>query len=322
MDSMNLKDYRSDPSSLPREDEVGNLQPSEYHQEINTLKIEKLSNRITIISVIIPCLICAILIFVYLDIKERVVDVDTTKKLQVEEITRQFEEKLNSLDIRIAKNKFDFDQNLPQLTKKEQALENQVAKMAASKADAKTLDIAIAKLDKKIGSNAVQNKKNVKALEEINQQLLAAIKENNVQFKKRAGQIKEEITIFKKEFDARLQELLAYEDQIGILRKNTSLLDKKINELAQEKTSAKDLDKRLIQFNQSLEKRIQDLDKKLEQKISKMTVKPEKSLSGPSSPKSPVNKIEKKESTDNKPEPQIDMGKIISDSISQESLKE
>jgi len=316
---MNLKDYRSDPADLPREDEDGNLKSSDYHQEINTLKIEKLSNRVTIISVIIPCLIFAILLFVYLDMKERVVDVDTTKQLQVEKITRQLEEKLNSLDVRIAKNKFDFEQNLPQLEKKEQALENQVAKMAASKADTKTIDISIAKLDKNIRDNSVQNKTNIKTIEKINQQLLAAIKENNVQLKKRTNLIKKELTGFQDKFNERLLELSAHEEQIGQLRKNTSLLDKKFNGLDQDKASGKELNKGLNQLKQSLEKIIQDLDKKLEQQISGIMDAKKKSLSATLPPtKVPVKKIEKKETPSIKPEPEID----ISDSISEETLNQ
>ncbi len=322
MDSMNLKDFRSDPADLPLEDGEVNLQSSDYHQEINTLKIEKLSNRVTIISVIIPCLVCAILLFVYLDIKERVVGVDTTKKLQVEKITRQFEEKLNSLDVRIAKNKFDFDQNLPQLAKKEQALENQVAKMAASKADTKTIDSTIAKLGKKIQNNAVKNKTNTKSIESINKQLLTAVKENNIQSKKTAGQIKKEINLFKKEFEKRLVELLAYEEQIGQLRKNFSLLDKKFNSLAQEKASAKDLDIRFNQFSKSIEKMIQEQNKKLKKQITEITTTLGK-FSAPLSPekvpaKIPEKKIEKKQVPAIIPEPEID----ISDSISEETLKE
>lgn len=315
MDSRNLKDYRSDPADLPQEDEAGNLTSSDYHQEINTLKIEKLSNRVTIISVIIPCLICAILIFVYLDMKERVVDVDVTKKLQVEKIADKLEEKLNALDVRIAKNKFNFDQELPLLKKKEQALENQVAKMAASKADSKTIDITIAKLDKNIQNNALQNKTSGKAIEGFNKQLLAAIKENNVQFKKKNQQIKKEMTLLKDNFDARLLEISAFEEQIGQLRKNTSLLDKKFNSLTQEKVSAKNLDKKFNQFKQSLEKTIQDMDEKLTQQISEIEISLEKYSSRSLSP---VEKIKKKETSSIIPEPKVD----ISDSISEETLNQ
>ncbi len=302
----NLKDFRNDPSNFSESDDTQSLQGAEYHQEINTLKIEKLSNRVTIISVIIPCLICAILIFVYLDMKERVVDVDMTKQLQVEKMARQIEEKLNSLDLRIAKNKFDTDQQLPLLTKKEQALENQVAKMSASKADAKTLKNTMAALEKKIKKNTNQNKSTLVAMETIKQQLLASITKSNVQFKKNADQIKEEIALFKEEFDARLLELSAYEEQIGNLRKTTSLIDKKLKEIDLKTISDKELDKRFNQLRLSLEKKLHQLETKQNHQTS-----------NPSPVKKAEKSIEKEKSLDTKPVPQLDTGNIKSESLSE-----
>lgn len=302
----NLKDFRNDPSNFGETDDTQSLQGSEYHQEINTLKIEKLSNRVTIISVIIPCLICAILIFVYLDMKERVVDVDMTKQQQVEKMARQIEEKLNSLDLRIAKNKFDTDKQLPLLTKKEQALENQVAKMSASKADAKTIKNAMAALDKKIKKNAIQNKSTLVKMEAINQQLLASITENNAQFKEKADLIKQEITLFKEEFDARLLELSAYEQQIGNLGKTTSLLDKRLKEIDSKMISGKELDKRFNQAKLSLEKMIQQLETKQKHQTN-----------NPSPVKKAEKSIEKEKISDSKPVPLLDTSGIKSESISE-----
>ena len=90
MNSMNLKDFNPDNQDMDGDVEITD---SIYQQEINSLKIDKLSNRVTIISIIIPCLIGAILIFGYLDMKERVVDVDITKNSQFEKISQQLEEK-------------------------------------------------------------------------------------------------------------------------------------------------------------------------------------------------------------------------------------
>jgi chromosome segregation ATPase len=308
----NLKNFKIDPLDLPDTEDDQSIESSDYHQEINTLKIEKLANRVTIISIIIPCLICAILVFVYLDIKERVVDVDQTKNIQVEKMARQIEEKLNSLDLRIAKNKFDFEQQLPLLAKKQEALENQVAKMSASKADVKTIQSQIAALDQKIKKNAGENKKTLAAMEAVNQKTLAAITENNTQFEDRTRQIKNDITLFKEEFDARLLELSAYEEQIGLLRKTTSLLDKKLKEMELAGLSGKELDKRFSQVQRSLEKKIQDLDQKLKQQ------KPV----GPTAVKQTNKSLEKKEVSNNKPAPLLDTGNLNSGTISEETLTE
>lgn len=310
----NLENFRNDPLNLPDTDDEQSLQSSAYHQEINTLKIEKLSNRVTIISVIIPCLICAILAFIYLDMKERVVDVDVTKKLQVEKMARQIEEKLNSLDLRIAKYKFDFDQQLPPLAKKEQALENQVAKMSASKADVKTIKADMAALDKKIKKikkNAGQNKKTLVAMEAANLKMLAAITQNNTRFEEKTSQIKQEITFFTEKFDARLLELSAHEEQIGQLRKTTSLLDKRLKEMELDGLSKKELDKRFSQVQHGLEKMIQNLETKLEQKTS----------GTPPPVKKVANSLEKKNASDTKLVPQLDTD-INSEKISEKTLTE
>jgi len=308
----NLKDFKIDPLNLPDTDDEVSLQSSEYHQEINTLKIEKLSNRVTIISVIIPCLICAILAFIYLDMKERVVDVDETKQIQVEKMARQIEEKLNSLDLRIAKNKFDFNQQLPLLAKKEEALENQVAKMSVSKANVKTIKTDMAALDKKIKKNAGQNKKTLAVTEAVNLKMLASITKNNTRFEEKTSQIKQDIILFTEEFEARLLELSAYEEQIGHLRKTTSLLDKKLKGMELDGLSKNGLDKRFSKVQQTFETLIQDLDKKLEQNRS----------AAPPTVKRVNKPLKKKKVSDSKPVPQLDTGNLNSGTISEETLTE
>ncbi|WP_022668786.1 hypothetical protein [Desulfospira joergensenii] len=278
---MSLKDFRSDDLDLPEEET--DIPSSDYHQEINTLKIDKLSNRVTIISIIIPVLIIAILVFAYMDMKEQVLETDEIKKNQMDLVSRQLEEKVNALDIRIAKNRFDFDQQVPELTQKGQTLANQVAKMETTKADDKNMkqgmdklqtsisgvtnrlkktESLLAKLDKRIQNNAAQNKSALETMERINTQLQDAIGENNVNFKKAVGQVKEEIQLFKEEFDARLLELAAYDQEIALLRKDLSLLDKKIKEMESSAVSTQELNRRLTSFQSSVEKMIQNIDSK------------------------------------------------------------
>ena len=329
MGSMNLNDFRNDPSTLlESEEDTDNIASLEYHRDVNTLRIEKLSNRVTLISVILPCLICAILVFAYLDMKERVVDVDTTKKLQVEKIAQDLEEKFNGLDLRIAKIKFDFDQQLPLMTKKEQELENQVAKMSASKADGKTIQRALTALGKKVQKNTAQNKSILAAMKASNLKLVASITKNNRQFKKKTGQIKKDITIFKEKFDARLLELSAYEEQIGQLRKNVSIFDKKLKALELDGLSKNQLDKRFFKVQQSLEKMIQNLNQKIDQKIDqKLDQKLDQKISKQAFVKPPsINKPDNHPNEQTpviiKPVPQIDTGGVSKESISEKTLNQ
>ncbi len=277
MNPNNLKNYRTDMSSLSdgldEEQSANGADPRAtlYHQEINTLKIEKLSQRITIISIIIPCIIIAILAFAYIDMKERVVDVDETQDSHVTQIESAFEEKLNALDVRVAKAIFDLEEKLVTIQKKSSDLENQTAKMSASKADLKSVETALTQLkqieatvkkfETRIAANAGQDASTLAAIDKIKQQLRTNIKQNNAEFSAAVVKITDEIQLFKEEFDARLLELSDYEQEIAALAKTTGLLDKKVNAL--KKDIEKSLDKKfqteLSAVKQTLGKSIQDI---------------------------------------------------------------
>ena len=166
MDSMKLKDFNPDNQDFDSDDEITE---SLYHQDINSLKIDKLSNRITIISIIIPCIIGAILIFAYLDMKERVAGADLTKKNQFEKISQQLEEKVNALDVKTEKNRFNFDNKLPELEKKYISFEGQIAKLSTLKADNKSIKNLFSKIEDRIDNNTNQNGL---AIKKINEQTL------------------------------------------------------------------------------------------------------------------------------------------------------
>lgn len=312
MDDNRLGNYRSDLSQLPDDPETAEeIESSMYHQEINTLKIEKLANRVTIISVIIPCIIIAILAFAYLDMKERVVDVGQTKGSQVEHLAKKMDEKLNALDVRIAEAKYQLDEKLPDLIKKGEALENQLAKISAAKADQKSVEAQVKQLEKKIQTNAGRDKTTMAAMERINQDLLAAIKENNTQFKSKADQIKEEMQLFKEEFDARLMELSAYEQQIGQLGKSVSLMDKQM------KTLKSDMDKRM-------EYRFDQLRLTLEQRLQSLEANSRKPAANSPATSGAAQPAQTPTPTAAKPEPQLDTGSSkktgIGTGISEEPL--
>lgn len=256
---MSLRDFRPDESMLDDEipsetqPETG-IKSSRYQEEINTLKIDKLSNRITIISVILPCIIGAIIVFAYLDMKERVVDVDETKSTQVERITKLLDEKLNALDVKIAKNRFDLEKALPELSGKQVALEGRLAKISSSKAD-----------DQKIRAELKKVNQAITRQEKI---IASAMAENKKLLGNTSKQIKDEINLFKEEFDARLLELSQYQEQIAELGKSSSLLDKKVRNLEMEIKSVSTVKVEFDQLKTQIENRINALDSNL-QKLDK-----------------------------------------------------
>nr|WP_320191984.1 hypothetical protein [uncultured Desulfobacter sp.] len=260
MSENRLGDYlnpEDDPAFEADKPDIGGAM---FQQEANTLKIEKLSQRVTIISVIIPCIIIAILTFVYLDITEKVGDADQTQANQMAQVSQDLEIKLNALDVRIAKATHELDEKLISLETKRQALENQTAKMSAAKVDLKTMEAALVKLDKRIKANADQNKSTLATTERINRELLSAIDKSSSDSKAVSVQIKKEFRLFKEEFDARLLELSAYEQRMAQLVKDTSLLNKKLDQFKKE--TAASLDKKIGLLKQDLEKQISEVKRR------------------------------------------------------------
>ncbi len=324
---MNLKDFKPDISNFDSgekslKDSDSQVSASIYHEEINTLKIEKLSNRVTIISIIIPCLIGAILVFAYLDMKERVFDVDATKQSQVDKISQQLEEKLNALDVKIAKNRFDLDNKLPEFDKKSVSLEGQITKLARLKADSETINAQFAKLEnqftkieKRVANNANQDKTTLLAIEGINEQTLSAFKESKTQFDKTAQQIKNEADLLKNQFNARLLELSDYDQQIGELRKDFSLMDKRYKNLATESTSQAIVDKQIKQLENDLNNLMNTLDSRIETLNQKL-------VANISRLQKDIDQLSNRLSDSTEPKPQINIDSSKSGTIEEKPLKQ
>lgn len=280
---MNLKDYRPDSPDFEDEEPAGEqldntpITSSGYQEEITTLKIDKLSNRVTIISIIIPCIIGAIVIFAYLDMKEKVVVVDKTKSTQVERISQQVEERLNALDIRIAKNRSDLDKELPEISTKQVALEGTLTKIANAKADIKALKSMSATLDEKIAKNSKLHQANRQNIDNTRKQITGIAAENKTGLENTTLQFREELKKFSEEFDARLLELNQYEDQISKLRIDISVLQKQIKQLKSESLTTAAVDQKIADSNAGLQKQFEQIKQKAD-KLEQKTVKLEKNL--------------------------------------------
>jgi hypothetical protein len=280
---MSLKDYRANASDLPEEEDDAHIPSSLYLKERSELKIDKLSNRVTIISVMLPVLIGAVLFFIYLDIKDQVMDVDLSKNNQVEYLTRQSEEKLNALDMRIAKNRFDLDEKLPLLEKKGQALENQVAKLSSAKADTQTLEAGIrrlegllAKHDQRINNNAAQDKATLAEIERINATLLSAIAETRDQLEKSTRALVEKTTraLVEKNTQALQQDINSLKRQLDSkiidlqrLQKDLSIVDKLVKDLENQLMTRTEVSQRLSDLENKLDQDIRDLETKIKERL-------------------------------------------------------
>lgn len=267
---MSLKDYRTDASDLPRED-PDTLPPvsSLYQKDRNALKIDKLSTRVTVITIILPILIGAVLFFIYLDMKDQVMDVDSAKDTRVDHLSRQMEEKMNALDIRIAKNRFDLDEKLPLLEQKTGALEQQLEKLAAAKAEVTAMETGLGELeeqlarqDRRIQNNADQDQVNLAELERINSSLRAAMDKNQIQFENDVRSLKQTMAALQtqRQEQASLQTQLN-ETILDLQRtqKQLSLLEKQYKELENQFMTRKEVTRRLTELQNDVTQMLKNM---------------------------------------------------------------
>ena len=76
---------------------------SYYISEAENLRIEKLSTRVTLVAVLIPCLVVIVLAVAYLDIKSRVINTQTTGSIGVQNLSKDLESRFSNLSLKQAK---------------------------------------------------------------------------------------------------------------------------------------------------------------------------------------------------------------------------
>ena len=74
-----------------------------YISDAENLRIEKLSTRVTLVAVLIPCLLVIVLVIAYLDIKNRVVNTQNTGSMGVQNLSKDLESRFSNLSLKQAK---------------------------------------------------------------------------------------------------------------------------------------------------------------------------------------------------------------------------
>ena len=118
-----------------------------YAEERRDLKLEKLTQKVTIISIIIPVLIGVILVISYLDIKSTVSTVQDTGESGVQSLSQNLESRFSSLSLKFATLEESFQKKTGQAAKTRESLEKRVKEAEKSvrwlsriKAGKKTFD--------------------------------------------------------------------------------------------------------------------------------------------------------------------------------------
>lgn len=163
-----------------------------YHEEIKDLRVEKLSQRITLFSILLPILIGVAIFFAYRDLTSRVSRSQDTGSVEAQRISRElegfskkFNEKLITFSTTLSSQDKDFNttvsgklaavnKNVDVLNKSLKSLNENLSQtrktvknLAASKADKKNQAVAIAK----VNANLESLKQELKSLTELRSEI-------------------------------------------------------------------------------------------------------------------------------------------------------
>jgi archaellum component FlaC len=130
---------------------------SAMQEEILEQRLEKLSTRVTLISILVPVLICVIFTFAYLDIKNRVYSMHDTGVDELQKLSRNLESKFSSLSVKFAK----FEESLAQREASLKGMEESFSKKIVPMEKAfSTLDTSI----KDVKKNLQESEKNIREI--------------------------------------------------------------------------------------------------------------------------------------------------------------
>jgi len=141
-----------------------------YGEEVLALRIEKVNQKVTLFSILVPCIVGVIILITYLDLRSRVADVNTSKQSDVQTLTEDLEKRLDSIKKEYAELESSLDKKISYIDKNTYLIKETLAKsdkslknLKSSMVDKKEQEILIAKLDKKIvpiqkGMNDVSGK--------------------------------------------------------------------------------------------------------------------------------------------------------------------
>lgn len=153
MNDFSSKGNQGDQTPPKREIKINGRSPDlSYRDEMRSLhqesQIQRLNQRITLLSILVPCLLGVILVFAYLELRDRLAQVQVTGSKEVRSLSEDVVDKTASLSDQYT----ELEKSLSALKKstasiREDLKRNQLEmkKLIRSKADKKTLEQAMKK---------------------------------------------------------------------------------------------------------------------------------------------------------------------------------
>jgi len=125
-----------------------------YQDEAKERRVEKLSHRVTIISILIPVLIGVVFYITYRDVTNRVSQSQDTGSMEIQNLSTQLQDKFDEISLKYGELEASLARKLAALEKVDKAMKSNlkkaqdtVLKINATKADKKDQQNALAKID-------------------------------------------------------------------------------------------------------------------------------------------------------------------------------
>ncbi|MBW1821688.1 MAG: hypothetical protein JRI92_07970 [Deltaproteobacteria bacterium] len=237
-----------------------------FQDEIKNLRLEKLSKRVTIISILIPCFICILLLLVYFDLRNKVTANQSTGVTNIQSLSKDFNTRLNEHSSQLSKIEESLASNISSYEKKLSSLkfriyksENRIKKIKSSKADKKDQEIL-----KKETNNFSTKLDNLDVI--FSGKMTGLSAEQNA--------IKQDLVTLSADISS-----LSSQKKINRIFLDNQLKKQEKNQQQELNQIKKELEKKIL----SMQKQLKELDKrlKLSEKISQSTSKPVSTVKPP-----------------------------------------
>ncbi len=255
---------------VPDEDYAGEL----YRQEMKDLRIEKINQRVTIITILIPCLIGIVLYIAYRNITGRVSESEFMGSKEVQALSEELEKKFSELATQNSTFQASLNAKIASLGKSNNDLNDAMKKTEAS-VQKLTQDLNQAQASlKSIGASKVDKKEQAAAIKKINNTLVPMRKdiEALASVRKDVSSLSAEIKTFDKSVKS---DLASVSESI---EKANSDVKKIQSELAsQTEDQLKKIDLKLemlllrikINYENAIELAVEDIEKNLEMLLNR-----------------------------------------------------
>ncbi len=147
----------------------GEVEDSVIPAQVDELRIEKLSHRITLISILIPVLIVVILGIAYIDIKRRVIHTEDTGAVTVQHLSEDLESRFSSLSLSqahleeaLAKFQDQTNQSLAKAQVHLEKIDGDLKKSSKAMVSQKEIKSVSEKMDQRL-ANVAQSTEDLKA---------------------------------------------------------------------------------------------------------------------------------------------------------------